>query len=130
MNNIEEMLTKAVEGVTRQFNAQVEASIAMLVNSGIPLERIELINRTADDLSVVTEVRSRTSDEAQAVATEREAIAGWHEGERDRCVAIQRDYQLRGLLELASGAKDTAHFHQQAAQAIRNGDHLKENKNG
>ena len=74
MNDIGEMLTKATEGVARQFNAQVEASIAMLVNLGIPLERIELINRTAEDLSVVTEIRSRTSDEAQAVATEREAI--------------------------------------------------------
>ena len=125
MSDIEEMLTRAVEGVTRQFNAQVEASIAMLVNSGIPLERIEFINRTTDDMSVVTEVRSRTSDEAQAVAIEREAIAGWHEGERDLCVATQRDYQLRGLLELAGGAKDTAHFHQQAAQAIRNGEHVK-----
>ena len=75
MSDVREMLAKAVEGVTRQFNAQVEASIAALVNSGIPLERIELINRTTADLSVETEVRSRTSDEAQAVAIEREAIA-------------------------------------------------------
>ena len=65
-------------------------------------------------------------DIAQAVAIEREAIAGWHEGERDLCVAMQRDYQLRGLLELTSGAKDAAHFHQQAAQAIRNGEHTKD----
>jgi len=70
-------------------------------------------------------IRGHDHDIAQAVAIEREAIAGWHEGERDLCVATQRDYQLRGLLELAGGAKDTAHFHQQAAQAIRNGEHVK-----
>ena len=62
-------------------------------------------------------------DIAQAREDECEAIAGWHEGERDLCVAMQRDYQLRGLIELTSGAKDAAHFHQQAAQAIRDGWH-------
>ena len=120
MNNIGEMLTKAVEGVTRQFNAQVEASIAMLVNSGIPLERIELIHRTTEDMSVVTEVRSRTSDEAQAAAIEREATSAFLErvanyathpmvGEGGEWRRVVSDTELKAI-----------------ARAIRNGDHLKE----
>ena len=82
MNDFGDMLTKAVEGVTRQFNAQVDASIAMLVNLGIPLEHIELINHTTADLGVVTEVRARTSDEAQAREDEREAIAAYLASDR------------------------------------------------
>ena len=121
MNNIEEMLTKAVEGVTRQFNAQVEASIAMLVNSGIPLDRIELINRTADDLSVVTEVRSRTSDEAQAVATEREAIEGMLESRAAERIDAAEGMSYMNARFLLGAAGALTH----TAQAIRNGDHLK-----
>ena len=109
MSDIEEMLTRAVEGVTRQFNAQVEASIAMLVNSGIPLERIEFINRTTDDMSVVTEVRSRTSDEDQAVAIERNMTATWLDklGDDEMWADIATRYHL-------------------AAEAVRNGEHVKE----
>ena len=107
MNDIGDMLTKAVEGVTRQFNAQVEASIAMLVNLGIPLERIELINHTTADLGVVTEVRSRTSDEAQAVAIERKAIAVW--------------LDTKAIETTPLGMSIIKH----AAKAIRNGEHVK-----
>ena len=122
MNDIGEMLTKAVEGVTRQFNAQVEASIAMLVNLGIPLERIELINRTTDDMSVVTEVRSRTSDEAQAVKDEREATAGWLKScAAERIDAAQGMSYMNGRFLIREAGALT-----HTAQAIRNGDHLKE----
>ena len=119
MSDIGEMLTKAAEGVTRQFNARVEASIAMLVNSGIPLEHIELIHRTTDDMSVVTEVRSRTSDEDQAVAIEREAIAAYLLIEA-RSYAHHVGDALTA--EEASGAFSALII---AAQAIRSGEHVK-----
>lgn len=120
MSDIGEMLTKAVEGVTRQFNAQVEASIAMLVNSGIPLDRIELINRTADDLGVVTEVRSRTSDEAQARKEEREAIAGW----LDECAESAEFYGPKNHDDCArKEAASVARNLRGAANGIRSGEH-------
>jgi len=132
MNNIGEMLTKAVEGVTRQFNAQVDASIAMLVNSGIPLERIELINRTAEDLSVVTEIRSRTSDEAQAVAAERAAVARlinarYHEVWEQMADAITERGRHTVRDSRAFGRVDEL---ARLLSAISDGDHLKEKRNG
>ena len=125
MNDIGDMLIKAYEGVTRQFNAQVEASIAMLVNSGIPLERIELINRTTEDMSVVTEVRSRTSDEAQAVAIEREAAAGWHESRADELRFVAARYFRLGQREAGKITEAELHTHRLSAINIRNGEHVK-----
>jgi len=117
------MLTKAVEGVTRQFNAQVDASIAMLVNLGIPLEHIELINHTTADLGVVTEVRARTSDEAQAAAIEREAIAAWVNLHRDLPDKWWDDERVAGLCgDEACLWWELSH---NLAQAIRNGEHVK-----
>ena len=125
MSDIGEMLTKAAEGITRQFNAQVEASIAMLVNSGIPLEHIELIHRTTDDMSVVTEVRSRTSDEDQAVAIEREAIAGWLESKAEWLVKRRTWLICEGCVQEAHDAEESERDARLYAQSIRSGEHVK-----
>ena len=64
-------------------------------------------------------------DVAQAVAIEREAIAGWHESRADELRFVAARYFRLGQREAGKITEAKLHTHRISAIDIRNGEHTK-----
>ena len=86
-----------------------------------------------DEYGAIKEIANARHDTAQAVAIEREAAAGWHDAQSEQLTVAADGFSVSASIgglddrsaRVLKAMREAAGVHEYAAQAIRNGEHVK-----